>query len=74
MKKNIREILGPQYFLSNPDTWIKTCVKDASSKYYEYIYNHIYEGMIICNKRDKIIKGLEETYKLGGAKGMFDES
>ena len=29
--------------------------------------------MTIGNNCDKIIKGLEEAYKLGGVTGMFDE-
>ena len=73
MDINIRYSLGFQACLDEPDTWTKPPIKYSVFKYYEYISNHIDEGMDISNDCDMITKGLEETYTLGGVKVMFDK-
>ena len=72
--KEISYALCLKTCLAEPDTWMEPDVKAIGLKYYEYISIHVDDSMTISNEHDNIIKGVEETYTLGGLKGLFDEN
>ena len=73
LARTLRDGLGFNSCLADPDTWMRPAVKPDGFKHHECVTTHVDDGMAISDKTEETMKGLGDIYTLNTISGIFDE-